>query len=68
MEVRYIPTVYIRKDHYENIVKMGMNPTDYLNTLLDKSFSKSVTYTPLVSTVEQHDQATLSKKKVKKDA
>jgi len=71
MEVSKMPTVYVRKDLYDRLVKMGMNPTVYVNDILDKSFTVTVQYNPpMVMKDEQVEITTPTKtttKKVKKD-
>lgn len=62
-----MPTIYMRKDLYDNIVKMGMNPTVYVNTLIDKQFTTTVEYTPsMVLPDEQVEITSISKAPTKK--
>jgi len=62
-----MPTIYMRKDLYDNIVKMGMNPTVYVNTLIDKQFTTTVEYTPsMVLPDEQVERTSISKAPTKK--
>ena len=62
-----MPTVYVRKDLYDRLVKMGINPTAYVNDILDKSFTVTVEYTPSkVMKTEQSETTTPSKKTTRK--
>jgi len=57
-----MPTVYVRKDLYDRLVKMGINPTVYVNDILDKSFTVTVQYNPpLVMKDEQVEITTTPK-------
>ena len=65
------PTVYIRKDNYDAIVSMKQDPSAYVNHLLDTTFVKTVTYTPIVDksvssvSIDEHQKIT-AKKQTKK--
>lgn len=65
------PTVYIRKDNYDAIVSMKQDPSAYVNHLLDTTFVKTVTYTPVADktvssvSIDEH-QKTTAKKQTKK--
>jgi len=58
-----VPTVYIRKDHYDAIVSMKQDPTAYINDLLNTTFQKTVSY----ALKDEHVESVTTKKKVKKD-
>lgn len=59
-----MPTVYLRKDHYDALVKLGEDPTAFVNKLLDGVLVKHVQYVPIKDKEKQEEptQATLPKK------
>jgi len=59
-----MPTVYLRKDHYDALVKLGKDPTAFVNELLDGVLVKNVQYVPIKEKEKPEEivQTTLPKK------
>ena len=56
-----MPTVYIRQDNYDNIVKLKKNPTQYINEVLDNIFVKKVEYNPIQTIIGKDENKPIAK-------